>query len=278
MQGRLLPVLVGLVALAVAATMMEISGTAFFDPRVFRIGLVTATSAGAFMGFVISRIRTPRRHAAQISVAILVVGAIVGIVLQAMMLSHTEIDFGVVARGGALGMIPAALVAVATYAAHRMASPVPAHDASIRVLVPFAGVTAFVSAVAIGFARAEELAVAGTLFGAAILSLATVLLVDHRRVRWLADLFAGKTAYEVVDDPRAPSFPEVPLVVSAVFPRAFVMQSAGNVDYRNVARTPWARLAPTLGETIAPIRKRRTLVLQLVAGTMACAGLSAFLR
>lgn len=279
-----------LTAITVAVLSLHLDAVVRYSETAFWAGVLMSGVLAAWVGHILTA--TPERRA-RIAVAIVmpgIFGAIVGIIVQAIVLAEVGTGWtnavrdlgGLVdtthpatwlASGVVLGGVPAMLVSLFLVLAARALRRVTGHDASERFTVPFTGAAGILAALGLTWVAPNE---AAPLVIIAVLSAITLLvawLVDGSRMKFLRDVFAGKDgAFDIVPASTFASDPNLaPLVadVNGIGSTSVLVRVAQNPgSYRAAAAEPIALVADTVDATIRPLRARRAAAAVLLAAML----------
>lgn len=283
---------------------MSVLQTAVLDPGAHWIGLGVSAGVGLGTGWVVPVLRRARHGSPLAVAAVLGAGALVGTLMQLVLLlreppsrtyvlssslSTREPLFWILA-GAPVGLFPAILlVLVYLLATRRYATglvragsllQVPAADAWERIMAPFAAAAGLLGALSFGWTDGSPQLAAGAIVVLAAIASLEILLRDRTRARWLRHVFDGTDReHDVV--PLTEGAPTVPLAVATAPVEAVVVRTVSDPRYRIAAREPVVHVSRSWSVVTAPLRRRRRALLAahvgsfvLVAGCAAAASLS----
>ncbi len=281
----------GLFSALLALLTMRILGTPELDPYAYLGGIAFAGLVGVGVAMAVRRAQARPRLRGISWLLVPLSGGVVGMAVQTIILVRSPFDRPILLAVGLstfeperwilvglpMGAIPA-LVATAVLGLG-MRSIGASADAKERMTVPFAGACALFAASALALVQLAELPAVVMLLAVAVGALGQVLSSDRTRAHWLAGVFAGSdAAYEVVPIEACPAATELPAAVGAVFPSAAIVRFAEASSYRGTAREPFASTSISEAEATLPLRRRRQLVLFLLAATTLATGVAILAR
>lgn len=291
-----------LVSVAVAVLAMHGDMVAKYSLDAFWVGVVTTALLAIGIGRVVATIPDARRRILAAVALPTLGGALVGVIVQAVVLLSLR-DLGApmavrdlgglvdstepaswLAAGLVLGAVPALGVSVFLVLAARALRNLVGSDASEGFNVAFTGGAGLLAAVGLVFVEPWELP---PLLGVCVLASVSMLvsfLVDGARLRFLTEVWAGatggaeshaKSAYEVLPAERFMHDASLaPIVTRASAVSVLVRVDRRVGSYRAAAAEPIALLADTERATVAPLRRRRAATLAIVAAMAASGGVS----
>lgn len=285
-----------LFCVVVATTSMAIDNVPRYSRSAFFVGLALTAGAAVGVGRIVSTVRDARYRVLTTLVLPAVLGATIGVVIQAIVLGDVDWTFAVkdlgglvtsrqpvgwilagIVLGGAPALAVAAFLGLARWALERMAG----HDAPERFGVVFTGGSGFLAALGLLFCDGITSPPLYAVAAVAAVALVVSLLVDGARSRFLRRVYSGADgAYDVVDAARFASDPSLaPLVGRAVARGQMVLvRIATSAAYRANAAEPIALLGPTEHDTLRPLAHRRQTAGALLAGIVALSAFAPFLH
>jgi hypothetical protein len=274
----------------VAVLALHVDAVVRYSEGAFWVGVVLTAILSACVGKIVSATPEPRARLAVALVVPGVFGALIGMVVQALVLYDVGTGFsnavrdlgGLVdttqplpwlASGIVLGGVPALLVSGFLVLAARFLRRLGGHDAGERFGVPFTGAAGMLSALGLAWVSPNE---AAPLVIVAVLAGVTLLvawLVDGSRMRFLREVFAGRDgAFEIVPASTFSADPNLaPLVADAsgIGRTSVLVRVAANPrSYRAAAAEPIALVADTVEASIKPLRARRLAAAALLAAML----------
>ncbi|MDB4937055.1 MAG: hypothetical protein JWP87_4027 [Labilithrix sp.] len=291
-----------LFSVTVAVLAMHADLVAKYSLDAFWVGLVATAGLAIAVGRGLSSIRTP---SARMLAALLLPtagGAIVGMLVQALVLDAVAGTNGAMAvkdlgglvdttepvtwllAGALLGALPALLVSVFSMLAARALRTLVGNDAAEGFNVAFTGSAGLLAAVGLVMVDPWELP---PLLGVCVLASVSMMvsfLVDGARLRFLRGVWAGvsssaddhvRTGYEVVPADRFMHDPSLaPMVTKAGAVSVLVRVDRRVGSYRDAAAEPIALIADSELATTQPLRRRRSATVGVLAAMTLAAGLS----
>ena len=291
-----------LASVTVAVLAMHGDMVAKYSLAAFWSGVVATLVLAVIVGRTVSAIARPRARMAAALLLPTAGGALVGVMIQAIVLVAIQDDASAMAvkdlgglvdstepvswvlAGLFLGALPALLVSVFLMLAARALRRVTGNDAAEGFNVAFTGGTGLLAAFGLVIVEPWELAPLFVVTLLAGMSTLIAFLVDGARLRFLADVWAGvtsgstnhaRTAYEIVPADRFMHDPSLaPMVTKAGAVSVLVRVDRRVGSYRDAAAEPIALLADTEQATTLPIRRRRAAAVAVLAAMMAAGGLA----
>jgi hypothetical protein len=279
-----------LTSVTVAVLALHLDAVVRYSDGAFWLGVVLSALLSAWVGKIVTATPEPR---ARLTVALVVpafFGAMIGIVVQALVLyevgtgwTNAVRDLGGLvdttrplpwlASGVVLGGIPALLVSGFLVLAARFLRRLGGHDAGERFGVPFTGAAGMLAAVGLAWVKPSEAAPLVIVSALAAITLLVAWLVDGSRMKFLREVFAGKSgAFEIRPASSFVSDPNLaPLVADAkgVGSTSVLVRVAQNPgSYRAAAAEPIALVADTVEASIEPLRTRRLTTAALLAAML----------
>ncbi len=274
-----------------------------YSTAAFWAGIFAARLVAIGVGRAVSAIRTPRARMAAALILPTIGGAIVGVIVQAVVLATVTRGSSVIAiqdlgglvdstqpvwwilSGLFLGALPALAVSIFLMLAARALRRLVGNDAAEGFGVVFTGTAGLLAALSLSVAEVWEML---PLFAVIVLASCSVLfafLVDGARLRFLRQVWAGvvngdndqtRTGYEVVPAERFQYDPSLaPLVTHGGAAQVLVRVDRRVSSYRSAAAEPIALLADTEAETTRPLRRRRLAAAAVMLGIVAATSVSA---
>lgn len=289
-----------MISVTVATLSMHADMVAKYSMAAFYVGILATLGLAIGVGYAVSAIPTPRARIAAALGLPTIGGAIVGMIVQAVVLASLDEsalavrDLGGlvdssspiswILAGTVLGSVPAFAVSIFLVLAARALKRLVGNDAAESFGVGFVGLTGVLASFAMIVVSPWELP---PLFVVVVLSGFAVLLaflIDGARLGFLRHVFAGglsshtragDAVYEVVPADRFMQDPSLaPMVAQAAAVSVLVRVERNVGSYRAAAAEPIALLAETEGETTRPIRRRRTAAAALLCAMTVLGGLS----
>lgn len=280
-----------LTSVTVAVLALHLDAVVRYSEGAFWVGVVLTAVLSAWVGKIVTATPEPRARLAVALVMPAIFGAIIGLVVQAMVLFEVGTSWGNAVRdlgglvdttqplswlasGIVLGGVPAMLVSGFLVVAARTLRRVTGHDASESFTVPFTGAAGMFSALGLAWVAPNEAAPLVVVSALAAITLLVTWLVDGSRMKFLRDVFAGKDgAFEIVPAETFALDPSLaPLVadVNGLGRTSVLVRVAQNPgSYRAAAATPIALVADTVEASIRPLRQRRVFAATLLAAMLA---------
>jgi hypothetical protein len=290
-----------LASVTIAVLAMHFDLISKYSLGAFWIGVVATLFLAIVVGRVVSSIPGGRTRMAAALVLPTVGGAVVGIVIQAVVLEAVSDSYGTMAirdlgglidstepvswilGGIILGALPALLVS-----AFLLLRRLIGNDAAEGFNVAFTGCVGLVAAMGLLVVEPWELPPLLAVTVLAGMSVLIAFLVDGARLRFLGEVWAGmaggestqvRKAYEVVPAERFMRDPSLaPIVTKAGAVSVLVRVDRHVGSYRAAAAEPIAMLADTEYETTLPLRRRRAVAVSMMAGMLLTSGLSALVH
>jgi hypothetical protein len=282
-----------LASVTVAVLAMHGDRVARYSLEAFWVGIAATAALAILVGRVVSAIPGARSRMAAALVLPTGGGAIVGVLVQGLVLHAVTGAGGAMAvkdlgglvdttepvswllAGALLGALPALLVSAFLMLAARALRRLAGNDAAEGFNVAFTGCAGVVAAFGLVFVEPWELP---PLLGVCVLASVSTLvsfLVDGARLRFLREVWAGvsntadnhvRTGYEVVPADRFMHDPSLaPMVTKAGAVSVLVRVDRRVASYRAAAAEPIALLAATELATTQPLRSRRSAALGVLA-------------
>ena len=291
-----------LASVSVAVLAMHADLVAKYSLGAFWIGVVATAGLAIGVGRIVSRIPSARPRMAAALVLPTVGGALVGVLVQAIVLLSLRDLGGAIAikdlgglvdstdpvswlaAGLLLGALPALAVSVFLMLCARALEGRVGSDAAEGFNVAFTGGAGVLAAVGLVLVEPWELPPLLVVCVLASVSMLVSFLVDGARLRFLSEVWAGATgggenhvrsAYEVVPADRFMHDPSLaPIVTKAGAVSVLVRVDRRVGSYRASAAEPIALLADTEAATTRPLRRRRAATVAVVVAMMMSGGLS----
>jgi len=296
-----------LASVTVAVLAMHADMVAKYSLAAFWVGVVATLGLAVLVGRVMPSIA----GATQRLVAALLLptagGAIVGVMVQTVVLVSLQAQDGTVAvrdlgglvdstepvswvlAGIVLGALPALAVSLFLMLAARALRRLVGNDASEGFSVAFTGCTGLLAAFGLVVVEPWELPPLFVVTLLAGMSTLIVFLVDGARLRFLREVWAGVTggdpggasharvAYEIVPADRFRHDPSLaPMVTKAGAVSVLVRLDRRVGSYRSSAGEPIALLADSEIATTLPLRRRRLAAVAVLSGIAAASALAVF--
>lgn len=273
-----------LVAVTVAAVSMSVDAVPQYSHKAFFAGIALAVALAVTAAKILDLFEGARWRMVASLLLPTAFGAVIGVVVQALVLSEVGTTWGRavrdlgglvdtmhpvpwIASGIVLGGFPALAVSVFLVLASRALRRIVGHDAPERFGVAFTGGVGMLSAVSLlavdGIAVAPLLVVTSS----AALALLVMLLVDGARVRFLRRVYAGEAAaFDIVPVERFAHDPAIAPLVADTRAEAVLVRVERLGSYRAAAAEPIALVAESEHETLSPLlRRRATATCMLIA-------------
>jgi len=291
-----------MISVTVATLAMHADMVAKYSISAFWVGIVATLGLAVGVGYAVCAIATPGARTVAALGLPTIGGAVVGMIVQAVVLatlSDPDAAMAVkdlgglvdstnpvlwIASGTVLGSVPALAVSVFLVLAGRALRRLVGNDASESFGVGFIGLTGVIAAFSMILVEPWEMP---PLFLVVVLSGFAVLfafLIDGARLGFLRHVFSGglsghsrvgDAVYEVVPADRFMQDPSLaPMVAQASAVSVLVRVERNVGSYRAAAAEPIALLADTEGETTRPIRRRRVAAASLLCAMTVLGGLS----
>ena len=294
-----------LVSVTVAVLAMHGDMVAKYSLAAFWLAVLATLGLAIAVGHVVSITRTPRARLAAALVLPTLGGALVGMMVQAVVLrSITGVNDALAVKdlgglvdstepvswilaGIVLGALPALLVSAFLVLAARALRRLVGNDASEGFNVAFTGCTGLLAALGLVVVEPWELPPLFVVSLVAGVSTLVSFLVDGARLRFLREVWAGvtsgdadasshrRTGYEVVPADRFVHDPSLaPMVTKAGAVSVLVRIDRRVGSYRASAGEPIALLADTEIATTLPLRRRRVAAVLVLAGMTTASALA----
>lgn len=291
-----------MISVTVATLAMHADMVAKYSISAFWVGIVATLGLAVGVGYAVCAIATPGARTVAALGLPTIGGAVVGMIVQAVVLatlSDPDAAMAVkdlgglvdstnpvlwIASGTVLGSVPALAVSIFLVLAGRALRRLVGNDASESFGVGFIGLTGVIAAFAMILVEPWEMP---PLFLVVVLSGFAVLfafLIDGARLGFLRHVFSGglsgnsrvgDAVYEVVPADRFMQDPSLaPMVAQASAVSVLVRVERNVGSYRAAAAEPIALLADTESETTRPIRRRRVAAASLLCAMTVLGGLS----
>lgn len=279
-----------LTSVTVAVLALHLDAVVRYSEGAFWVGVVLSAALSVLVGKVIAANPQPRARIAVSLVVPGVFGAVIGVIVQALVLvevgtgwTNAVRDLGGLvdttrplpwlASGIVLGGVPAMLVSGFLVLASRFLRRVSGHDASERFGVPFTGAAGMLAAVGLAWVSPNEAAPLVVVAALSAITLLVAWLVDGSRMKFLRDVFAGNDgAFEIVPATTFAADPNLaPLVadVNGIGRTSVLVRVTQNPSsYRSAAAEPIALVADTIDASIEPLRTRRKAAVALLAAML----------
>lgn len=290
-----------LASVTVAVLAMHGDLVAKYSVAAFWIGVFATLALAVIVGRTVSAISRPRARMAAALLLPTFGGAIVGVMVQAVVLIAIRDENGTMAvkdlgglvdstepvswllAGLFLGALPALVVSAFLVLAARALRRLAGNDAAEGFHVVFTGCTGLLAALGLVIVEPWEIAPLFAVTLLAGMSLLIAFLVDGARLRFLEEVWAGVTAggkharraYEIVPADRFMHDPSLaPIVTKAGAVSVLVRVDRRVGSYREAAAEPIALLADTEHATTLPLRRRRAGAVAVLVAMMAAGGLA----
>lgn len=291
-----------LASVTVAVVALHVDLVAKYSIAGYWAGIFASLLLAVGVGHAVSAIRAPRSRMAAALLLPTLGGAIVGMIVQAVVLDDvTSGEFFIAIKdlgglvdstqpvpwilsGVFLGALPALAVSVFLVLAARALRRLVGIDAAEGFGVAFTGGAGLLAACALSIVDSWE---ALPLIAVIMLSSFSVLLaflVDGARLRFLRHVWAGvvngdnnhtRTGYEVVPAARFQHDASLaPMVTQAGAEHVLVRVDRRVGSYREAAAEPIALLADSEAETTRPLRRRRLVAAAVMFVIVAASGVS----
>jgi len=285
----------------VAVLSLHADMVAKYSVTAYCLGVLATLGLAIGVGRAVSSVKTPRAKLFAALGLPALGGALVGVLVQAVVLEAVTSDASAlavrdlgglvdssqpalwVAAGVVLGGVPALVVSVFLLLAARALRRLTGSDAAEDFGVAFTGGAGLFAAFGLVVVDPWEMPLLFVVVGLAGFAVLIAFLVDGARLGFLAHVFSGEAAtgadgepvYEVVPSDRFLHDPSLaPIVAKASAVSVLVKVERRIGSYRDAAAVPIALLGDTLHETTAPIRKRRFAAAALLAAMTALSGLA----
>jgi hypothetical protein len=283
-----------LVSVTIAVLSMSMDAVPRYSHDAFFAGIALTILLAVVVGRVVDALKNSPWRLVVSLVMPTVFGAVIGMVVQAIVLQDVGGSFaaavrdlgglidttepvGWIAGGIILGGLPALIVAVFLLFAGRAIRKLAGHDASEGFGVVYTGGAGLIAG--FGLVLVDGIAVP-PLFIVAMLSSVSLLiavLVDGSRVRFLRKVYAGNgDGYDIVPADRFANDPSLaPMVANAGSQSVLVRVENKLGSYRAAAAAPIALVAETEYDTLRPLLRRRIAATAMLVAMFALGGLSA---
>lgn len=291
-----------LASVTVAVLAMHADLVAKYSMAGYWAGIFAALLLAVGVGHTVSILRTPRTRMIAALVLPTAGGAIVGMIVQAVVLGSVTSGEAIIAikdlgglvdstepvswilSGLILGALPALGVSVFLMLAARALRRLGGNDAAEGFGVAFTGGAGLLAALSLAVVEPWEAVPLVAVVILASLSVLLAFLVDGARLRFLRHVWAGvvngdnqqtRTGYEVVPAERFQYDPSLaPMVTDAGAAHVLVRVDRRVGSYRSAAAEPIALLADTELATTRPLRRRRLAAAMVMLGIITATGLS----
>ena len=291
-----------LASVTVAVLAMHGDLVAKYSLEAFWVGVVTTAGLAVAVGRIVTTLPTPRSRMIAALALPTLGGALVGVVVQAIVLVALRGEGGAMAvkdlgglidstepvswlaAGLLLGAFPALVVSAFLMLCARALRRLVGSDAAEGFNVVFTGGSGIVAALGMIFVEPWELPPLLGVCALASVSLLVSFLVDGARLRFLSEVWAGtasggtnhvRTAYDVVPADRFMHDASLaPMVTKAGAVSVLVRVDRRVASYRAAAAEPIALLADTELATTRPLRRRRAATIAVVAAMATSGALS----
>ena len=288
-----------LMSVTIAVLAMHGDLVAKYSLEAFWIGVAATAVLAIVVGRVVSAIPNARTRMTAALALPTIGGALVGVIVQAVVLFAIRDAAGALAikdlgglvdstepvswllAGVLLGALPALLVSVFLMLAARALRSLVGNDAAEGFNVAFTGCAGLLAAGSVLVVAPWEVPPLLVVCALAATSMLVAFLVDGARLRFLKDVWAGassdpgshvRTGYEVVPADRFMHDPSLsPIVTKAGAVSVLVRIDRRVGSYRAAAAEPIALLADSEDATTRPLRRRRAATVAVLA-TMALSG------
>jgi hypothetical protein len=291
-----------LASVTIAVLALHADLVAKYSASAFWAGIVATVVLAIGVGHAMSVIRTPRARMLAALVLPAVGGAIVGVIVQAMVLHTLTRGDSVIAlkdlgglvdstepvswlvAGVFLGALPALAVSVFLMLAARALRRLVGNDAAEGFGVAFTGGAGLLAALSLAVVETWEMLPLFVVISLASFSVLLAFLVDGARLGFLRHVWAGvangatthaRMGYEVVPADRFRHDPSLaPMVAQAGVAQVLVRVDRRIGSYRAAAAEPIAMLADTEAATLRPLLRRRTAAVAILVGIAVVTGLT----
>lgn len=291
-----------LASVTVAVLAMHGDLVAKYSLGAFWVGVGATVALALLVGHVVSRIAGARPRMVAALVLPTAGGAVVGVLVQAMVLLALRDAGGAMAvtdlgglvdstepvtwllAGVFLGALPALLVSAFLMLAARALRRLAGNDAAEAFQVAFTGCAGLLAAMGVVFVEPWELPPLLVVVVLAGLSLLVAFAIDGARLRFLRGVWAdatggaepqARTGYEIVPAERFAEDPSLaPMVTTAAAVSVLVRVDRRVGSYRAAAAEPIALLADSERATTQPLRRRRAAAAAVLAGMTLAGGVS----
>lgn len=291
-----------LMSVTIAVLAMHFDLISKYSLAAYWIGVFATLALAVVVGHVVSSIPRTRPRLVAALVLPTAGGAIIGVLVQAVVLSAVSDSYGTMAikdlgglvdstepvawlgAGVVLGALPALLVSAFLVLASRALRSVVGNDAAEGFGVAFTGCAGLLAAIGLVIVAPWELPPLFAVTALAGMSVLIAFLVDGARLRFLSGVWQGvtgaatnhaRTAYEIVPASRFMHDPMLsPIVTKAGAVSVLVRIDRRVGSYRAAAAEPIAMLADTEHHTTLPVRRRRAVAVTMLMGMGLAACLS----
>lgn len=293
-----------LMSVTIAVLAMHFDLISKYSLAAYWVGVFATVALAVLVGHVVSSIPGSRGRMVAALVLPTAGGAIIGVLIQAVVLSAVSDSYGTMAikdlgglvdstepvswlgAGAILGALPALLVSGFSMLAARALRGVIGNDAAEGFGVAFTGCSGLLAAFGLIVVEPSELPPLFIVTALAGMSVLIAFLVDGARLRFLSEVWAGvtggadnhtRTAYEVVPATSFMHDPSLaPIVAKAGAVSVLVRLDRRVGSYRSAAAEPIAMLADTEQHTTLPLRRRRAVAITMIAGMLLGAFIATF--
>lgn len=291
-----------LASVTVAVLAMHADLVAKYSAPAFWAGIATTLLLAIGVGHAVSVMVAPRARMVAALVLPTVGGAIVGVIVQAVVLATLTRGDSVIAikdlgglvdstkplswlaAGLFLGALPALGVSLFLMLAARALRGLVGNDAAEGFGVAFTGGAGLLAALAVAVVEPWEMLPLFVVIFLAGFSVLLAFLVDGARLDFLRHVWAGvesgaghptRMGYEVVPAARFRVDPSLaPMVAKAGAANVLVRVDRRVGSYREAAAEPIAMLADTEANTTRPLRRRRAVALGVLCGIVTATSLA----
>jgi hypothetical protein len=205
-----------LTSITVAVLALHLDAVVRYSEGAFWAGVVLSGVLAAWLGKMLTATHEPKARLAIALVMPGMFGAMVGVIVQAIVLAEVGTGWTNAVRdlgglvdttnpvtwllsGVVLGGVPALLVSIFLLVAARALRRVTGHDATERFTVPFTGAAGIIAALGLACVTPNEAAPLVVVAALAAIALLVTWLVDGSRMKFLRDVFSGKDgAFDIV--------------------------------------------------------------------------------
>lgn len=290
-----------LLSVTVAVLSLHADMVAKYSAAAYWTGVAATLGLAVGVGYAVSAMQTPGTKILAALGLPTLGGALVGMLVQAIVLEAVVNEDSAlavrdlgglvdstqpalwIAAGVVLGAVPALAVSAFLLLAARALRRLAGNDAAEGFGVAFTGGAGLFAAFGLVLVDPWEMPLLFVVVGLAGCAVLVAFLVDGARLGFLEHVFAGgagagaggEAIYEIVPSERFRHDPALaPMVAQASAVSVLVRVERRLGSYRDAAAEPIALLADTLAETTAPIRKRRLAAAALLVAMSGLAGLS----
>ena len=267
-------------SVTIAVLAMHGDLVAKYSLEAFWIGVAATAVLAIVVGRVVSAIPNARTRMTAALALPTIGGALVGVIVQAVVLFAIRDAAGALAIKD-LGGLAWSIVSVFLMLAARALRSLVGNDAAEGFNVAFTGCAGLLAAGSVLVVAPWEVPPLLVVCALAATSMLVAFLVDGARLRFLKDVWAGassdpgshvRTGYEVVPADRFMHDPSLsPIVTKAGAVSVLVRIDRRVGSYRAAAAEPIALLADSEDATTRPLRRRRAATVAVLA-TMALSG------